>query len=279
MKRLALPLVGLLALSACKVRVELDTKFNADESGTVTFAIAFDEEFRQAIEGLSEGFGEAGGEDGVTDPFSELEQDAPEGWRVDRFEDGVFEGVRISRDFEDLSDLRKALSETEEFGEGGEELGAGAPTPDFGEEFGVTREGDRFTIELGEDAFERPSTSPGEENPFGGEGNPFGELEFEFVVKVTLPGKVLEHNADDKDGTTLTWRFDQDSEPKAIRAVSDASQSEGSDFPVVPIAAVAGAVLLGAVLFLMLRGRGGATPAPAGAGEGDVPPPPPPPEG
>lgn len=273
MKRLAIVLVGLLLFTGCKVRIHLDTTINADESGRVAFAIGFDEEFRQALESFGEGFGEEGG-----DPFADIEESAPEGWEVERFTDGEFEGVRISRDFDDLEDLRAALEETESFGETGNDLGAGAGTPGF-ESFGVERDGDIFTVEVGPEGFDVPSASDGED-PFAGEGSPFGELEFEAIISFTLPGKVIEHNADEVDGSTVTWRFTQESEPQPIRAVSDASQSAGdSDFPIVPVVIIA-ALVLGGGLFLLLRSR--QAPAVAGPGpespiDGEPPPPPPPP--
>jgi len=283
-RRFAVALIGLVLLSACKVRVELDTTINADESGSVSFAFGFDKKFRDALEGFASGFGE--GDAGGFNPLGDLESNAPEGWKVERYKDGEFEGVRISRDFDDLSDLAQALEETEGFGESDDELGgSAAPTPGF-ESFQIERDGDLFTLDLGADGLDFSQEAG--ENPFGGEDNPFGELEFEVIMRVTLPGKVLEHNADSQDGSTLTWTFTQDSEPRAISAVSDASQGAGggdSDFPVLPVVVVV-ALLLGGGAFLVLRNRsqapaaagavpGGDTPAPPPPGEAAPPPPPP----
>lgn len=264
----------LLALSACKVRIEIGTTIEADGSGTVSFAVGFDEEFRQAIETFSQLDEESSG-----DFFEDIEGDAPEGWDTERFSDGDIEGVRISRDFSDLDDLRAAFRETQSFSEGGDELGAGSPTPDLGEEISIEREGDILTIELAAPET-TPTTTGGDE--FFGDENPFEDLEFEVVVRFTLPGEIQDHNADETDGNTLIWRFDQESESTPIRATSDTSKSAGgdSDFPIALVVAIAVLVAGGVALFLWNRNR--QQPAPAGGPSpddtGGAPPPPPPSE-
>ena len=279
MKRLAIVLAAFLVLGACKARVNLDTSINKDGSGTIAFAIAFDDEFREAMQSFTEGFGGEG--QGGGDLLAEMERDVPEGWDFERFKEDGFEGGRISRDFDSLEDLQEALSETEGFGSsGGEDLGAGGGSPQFGQAFDIKKEGSKYTVSLGEGAFD--VSMPDEGGGFGGEESPFGELEFEFVVSITMPGKVLEHNATDKDGSTLTWRFDNDTPPTAIKAVSDASKPTesggggGSSLVFILIGAAVAAALIG-VFVVRSRGRGGPEPAIATEGGAAPPPPPPPP--
>lgn len=262
----------LLALSACKVRIEVDTTIEADGSGTISFAVGFDDEFRQAIETFSQLDEESSG-----DFFEDIEGDAPEGWSTERFSDGDIEGVRISRDFSDLDDLREAFRETQSFGEGGDELGAEGATPGLGDEVSIEREGDILTIEMAAPET-TPTTTGGDE--FFGDENPFEDLEFEAVVRFTLPGQIQDHNADETDGNTLIWRFDQESEPTPIRATSDTSQSAGgSDFPIALVVAIAVLVAGGAGLFFWNQNRQKAAPAggPSPDDAGGPPPPPPPP--
>lgn len=277
MKRLAPLLVILLALSACKVRIDLDTTIDADGSGSVAFAVGFDEEFRSAIETFSQLDPEASG-----DFFEDIEDDAPEGWSTERFSDGDIEGIRISRDFSDFDDLRAAFQETEAFSESGDDLGSEAPVPTLGEEGTIEQESDIVTIDL-----PAPETAPPAEtgdDDFFGDENPFEDLELEAVIRFTLPGQIQDHNAHETDGNTLTWRFDQDSEPTPIRATSDASRSSGGGGSDFPIALVIGLVVLAAAgvgLFLWNQNR--QKPAPAGGPPpGEGPPPaggPPPAEG
>lgn len=274
MKRLVPLLVILLASSACKIRVELDTTIEADGSGTVAFAIGFDEEFRRTIELFSQigdeigdAFGDEGG--GASDDFFEdIEDDTPEGWSSERFRDGEIEGVRISRDFSDLDDLRGAFEEARVFSDADDELGTDAPAPALSDEVSIEREGDVITIEMAAPETGTPTTIAGGDF-FRGQ-DPREEFEFELVVRFTLPGAIQDHNADEVDGNTLVWRFDQDSEPTPIRATADASASgDGSDFPIALAVALVVLVAGGAGLFFWNRNRR------TGAVE-DVSPPPPP---
>lgn len=286
MKRLVLAVIAMvLLLSGCKIRIQLTTEINADESGTIAYVFAFDKEFRDTLKSFGEGFESSGGESsGSADPVDELEGQVPDGWKSERFKDGDLEGVRMSRDFKDLDDLRAAVAEADEVGKDDSSASAGTGTPTFGENFSVTREGDTFTLELGVESGTDPAASGAE----GGEdfaefGEALAQLKIEAIIEVTMPGKVLEHNADEKDGSELTWRFDQTSGSQTVRAVSDASQpteSGGGDFPVALVVGGGGAAALAVGLTLALRNRrSGLPPVPIGdvPGPGDAPPAPPPP--
>lgn len=259
MRRLAWVLVALTLLSACKVRFEIDTRIEEDGSGTVSIAVGFDDAFREAIEGLAEGF-ESEAPPGAEveppeDPIESLRQDAPPGWDVEEFRDDDIQGVRITRAFDDLSKIPELFAEGQSFTES-DQQSLDSPTSGLGN-VEVSRDGDIITFELEAGPDDTSGEIPDEIDPTG------GQLELELIVRVTLPGKILEDNADDRDGSTLIWRFSSDDaefDPQPIVARSDASQSPGggSDFP---WAAVLVAVLVvgGAAAALLLRSRGGGT--------------------
>src|SRR3970282_1963696 len=112
MKRLAVVLAAMLLLSACKVRVNLDSTLNENGSGTIAFAVGFDKEFRDAMEQFTQGFGGEGeGVTGSGDLLADMEDNVPEGWDFERFSENGFEGGRISREFESLEHIQKQLSD------------------------------------------------------------------------------------------------------------------------------------------------------------------------
>lgn len=271
MKRLALGFAFLLLFSACKVRVEFDTVVNEDGSGKVSFAIGFDEEFRETLETFA-AFGD--GVDGdldFSDPFSELREDVPEGWEVEEFADGEIEGIRVTREFSDLDELRSALQATRGFGQGDEEFGA--PSSPGLSEISIERDGDLITVNARTEASDFPGSageSPfGSDSPFGFEGSPFGELELEMIIRFTLPGEVIEHNADEQQNGTLIWRFDENSDATTISAVADASKSGDSDFPLGIVVGIVAALGVAAGFFVALQRRRSA----AVAGSEVAPPP------
>ncbi len=323
MRRFAIVLVALVLLSACKIRFEVETVIEEDGSGTISVAMGFDDDFREAIESFSQGFegsfggdpfgemggdpfGETGGDELVpTDPLEDLEASAPEGWSAERFREGDVEGVRISRAFEDLEELREALRESQQFGggAGGGELAPGGGSPGELDDVVIERDGDIFTFRMefegaGGDLEELGELGElgGPEGPEGIEGleglegfggdffGDLGELELELELRVELPGEVQEHNADRVEGGALVWELDESSQARTISAVSDASRSPGGDdFPVVPVAAAAAVLVVAVGGFALARRRPAdagppAPPVPPGAG-GAPPPPPAPPGG
>jgi hypothetical protein len=104
-----------------------------------------------------------------------------------------------------------------------------------------------------------------------------------FQVRITMPGKILSHNADRRDGSTLIWDVPIVGGTLNVQAESDPSQPAGGGGGAgVPIWVwiLIGVVVAGGGIYLYLqrqksRGAGG-TPAPSApdAAE-DIPPPPP----
>ena len=79
----------------------------------------------------------------------------------------------------------------------------------------------------------------------------------EFVIAVTLPGQVTNHNADSIEGSTLTWNLDlmDDQESGSLSATANMSSgnSNGSNTGVIIAIAIGAAVAL-----LVARQRAGA---------------------
>lgn len=297
MRRFAIVLVALALLSACKIRFEVEAVIEEDGSGTISVAMGFDDDFREAIESFSEGFegsfggdsfggdpfGEmGGGELAPTDPLEDLEASAPEGWSAERFREGDVEGVRISRAFEDLEGLREALRESRQFGggAGGGDLAPEAGSPGELDDVEIERDGDIFTFRMefegaGGD-LEELDELEGLEGFGGGDFfGDLGDLELELELRVELPGEVQEHNADRVEGGALVWELDETSQARTISAVSDASRSPGGDgFPVVPVAVAAAILAVAVGGFALARRRTGD----AGSAGPPAPPPPEPPE-
>ncbi|NQV07881.1 hypothetical protein HQ535_15170 [bacterium] len=104
-------------------------------------------------------------------------------------------------------------------------------------------------------------------------------------VKLTLPGKILSHNADSQDGNTLSWAVPLFGGNLTIQAESDPTQDPSggsSGFPTWLLIVIILAVVAAAGWFFMNRNKAAAAPAAAAEAvetaletEDDVPPPPP----
>jgi hypothetical protein len=224
-----LALVAITLLLAGCVKVNLDLEVSPDNTVSGTAILAVDQ-------GLLELVGQS-----ADQLFQEMDlSDLPEGAAVDPYEDDGFVGQQIT--FDDV-----ALSEFS----GGETLGGS------GEELSITRVGDEFHVAG------RLDMSSSE---FGAGQVPEGLLDsFEFKISITFPGPVASATGE-VDGNTVTWepRIGQNTE---IRAVASAIPSGGSPSLLIVLVA-AGALVLGAIVFLLVgRGRPGA-PAAGPIGEG-----------
>ena len=93
---------------------------------------------------------------------------------------------------------------------------------------------------------------------------------FSIHLVLTLPGRILEHNADEQDGNTLTWAVPVTGGAIDIQAASDPRQSPagGGGFPLWAIIVIAAVVVAGIAAVAIIGRRRTAT----------TPPPPPPPE-
>ena len=71
----------------------------------------------------------------------------------------------------------------------------------------------------------------------------------EFVIAVTLPGEVTDHNADSLEGSTLTWNIDllddQESGSLSATAMMSSEDSGGSNGLIIGIAVAVGVLIAG----------------------------------
>lgn len=242
MRRL-LPLVALVALltAACRIEMNIGADIHQDGSGVISAEIGLDEE----AAGMMEQFGGEGdlfGENPLAD-LPDVET---------REEDRGGMHFRIwSAQVEDIDAVIQ------------EQMVAGPDS--FIEEFSLTIEPTRVEV-VGRGS--AGTLMEGAEDFL-----PADQLAESVAInlRLTLPGKILEHNADQKDGNTLTWAVPLIGSALDIRAVSDPSQSEGGGFPTWAIIVIAAVVVAGvATILLVGRRRSRAVAAP--------PPPPPPPD-
>jgi len=239
MRRL-LPLVALLALltAACRIESNIAAQVNVDGSGVISAEIGYDEEAAGFIEQF------AGGEDPFGDnPLANL----PDTQISEEDRGGMHYRIYSA----EVDDIETAIQQAMAADSGG-----------FIEEFALTIAPDRVEVTG------RGSAGAAME---GAEGLISADQLAESLainLRLTLPGKILEHNADAKDGNTLTWAIPLTGEALDVHAVSDPTQSEGGGFPTWVIIGIAAVVIAGiAAIALFGRKRRGAT----------LPPPPPPP--
>ncbi len=198
--------VAALALSACQIRVGTDIAITEDGSGRIALTVALDEELASSL--AADGF----------DPFAGLE-DLPDGWQVARSEPDGGQAATVTSDFDDPAELAARVSQ----------LGDGIDDEDPV----VLRDVEVAVAEDGSASFRgraglRPPSSTGLE----GVGVTFdaqdlqallderGEQVMRVDLRVTMPGPVVDGNADEVDGATAAWQLPV-TELVDVEAVSD----------------------------------------------------------
>lgn len=301
MKRGLLVIAALaLALSACEMRAEINVQENG--SGTLSMVL-----------GLPKNLGLLGRIGGVGDPLNGIKEQAkaaPFPVQIEKYENNRVSGFRMTIPFADTADLKEKLLEMQEIdalGAGGDPL-ADSPFSEFSE-FGeelpdpsdslrnmvleCSGGGCRFVLAT-------------ESLPGGGGGlEGLEELTegllslIDVQFRVSLPGRPGETNASALERecarTTFVWKATASGGPTDLTAETFPG---GGCFPVVPVAAGAGAAVLIGVAVGLARRRpsttgsvpmdGLAMPPPMGEGADagmapDIPPPlggipPPPPD-
>lgn len=248
MRRLMV-VASLLALvaAACKIETNFGVAINADGTGTIVAEVGFDEE--------AAGFFL----EGDTDPFEGNDLSDCPGARTSEETRGDMTFYIIECDVDDLAELQDAALEGEN---------------SLLSDFQITVTDDLITV----------TGSASAEESLGDDVEGFDpatlEDSFSANLLITMPGRILEHNADSQDGNTLKWAIPILGGTLDVSASSDPKGSPagggGGGIPVWLIAVIA-VVVLGAGYWLMTQKKGGGA-APAAAGEGDFPPPPPPTE-
>jgi len=218
-----------LALSSCTLRFDMGLVVNEDESGTFSAFIGMDEELRSLIE--------SGGEGSFTD---EMMTDVPDGFTVEEYSDGGYDGVRIVADFTSIDDLNAKLAAANSDNDGS--------GPDMVNNIVLTHEGDEFRFSV--DTSDMSSSLSDQMGSAGGEdmmmdSSMMADL-FDIRFRLTLPGSITEHNADQVDGSTLTWEIGLDDTRTSLEAVSTTSGSS-SALLIGGVAVVAAALIGGGV--------------------------------
>lgn len=267
-KRWALIAVGILLLSACRVKMDVTTTVEEDGSGEIVAAVLMSQTAREGLQPKERKTddplelhelrqqGEDLFERGPM-PLDTLEDDVPDGWRGERITEEGREGIRLRGEFDSLDEIPDLTDSLSGFGddllaEFGRTTGNVA-FPVLTQGFSITRDGPVFRVEGEPDA-------EAYEGATGGPNNLLAEL----VLSVDLPGGVVEHDAEEQDGSTLTWTI-APGESRSISATSDLNKSEPTEIPWTPIG-IGGATLgmVGLVAWRSMRDRRG--------GSGDDPP-------
>ena len=247
-----LPLVLILLLGTGCMKVDMAIVVEADGTGSYTGDIA-------VFKGLGEMFDEnTEGNDteiceGLLNPDDDdsFLPDVGVEAKVENYEDDEWCGVKFSVNF---TDFGQSLEEQDPDDDGfpisivGDTLTFFLPTDELlGDDSPLSDEGDDGSV-LGDDMDVALMLKA------------FGIPEPEFMIRVTLPGKILEHNATSQDGSTLTWEIDLFQSEETYMdafATADISKSlEGGSSRIgiiVGIAAAAGIVILAGLNFVRKR--------------------------
>jgi len=235
MRRL-IPLLMLLALisAACRIESNLIAEINVDGSGEIGAEIGYDEEAAAVIEQFTQG----------EDPFANSPMAGMPGAQSREENRGDMHFLISTAEVEDIA---AAVEQSM------------ADPNSLLQEFSVTITANRIEV--------------------AGRGSLAGALEgaagmvspdqlAESVgasIRLTLPGAILQSNADSQEGNTLTWALPIAGGDIEISAVSDPTQSPGGGFPLWAIIVIAAAAVaaIGAVVILgRKRGRAATPPAP-----------------
>lgn len=235
----ALVLLALAVVAAgCQVRVGTDVTVGRDGAGRIALTVALDEELASSL---------AADE---VDPFGALGDDLPDGWRVDRSAPDGGLAATVSADFDDPEGLATRVAQLQEGLDDEDPVVLDDVALDVADDGSA-----RFTARAGF----RPPSSTG----LAGGGITFdgddlasllaerGDEVMRVDLRVSLPGPVVESNADEVEGSTATWALPV-TELADVRAVG--GPPEDRTWWVVGGALLAG-VVVGYVGLGLLRRR------------------------
>jgi hypothetical protein len=191
-RRAALWLFATVLLVGCRTEIDVAFDINVDGSGVVEVDFGFDEEALQLAS--------SGGSDFLGGTEAEL---AAFGWDTEQWERGDLFGVRGSHRFVDPDDLVAVLDQVELIGEGSSGLVFSSllATPTAADTFVFSADVHSGTL----DDFEE-SYASGEQS--------------RITVRVDLPGRVEDHNADTESGSCLVWEIEPGDGPRSLQARS-----------------------------------------------------------
>jgi hypothetical protein len=196
----------LVLLGAGCYRSDIAVSVNDDGSGTITAVFAMDP---KAVGELGKSFG--GTEELGDDPCAQLQDDAkssgelPKDAKVESYKDGNYCGVKLTVPIAKGEDISQAVNDA--FG-GLDSTGIGGFSS-----FVIERDGNGWRFEAkpqADEAASDPATRNMAQQFLKGASN---------VVRIKLPGKQVEQNADriDSDGT-MVWNLDVLGESRTLHA-------------------------------------------------------------
>ncbi|HSL59290.1 MAG TPA: hypothetical protein VK866_15695 [Acidimicrobiales bacterium] len=258
---MSLLVAGVLLLASC-LKADVDLEVRDDGSGTLRLISAVDVE---ALEGLAESFGDEGDLSEGPSIREQVESidpsELPEGATIEFYDDGRFQGIELTVEFEPGTDIAQLLDE-------GLATGPSDATD-------VTGGGmfESFLLEPDGEGGWRFEASLPEADDLGAEGMPpemleslIGNPEIRFAIR--LPGRQVEHNADRIEGDgTMVWELGLTGEGEqalSARTVPGDPITGGDDGGLSPIvigllvvAAVLGTI---AIVMVVRNGRSAAAP-------------------
>jgi hypothetical protein len=248
--RLAVALASLpLVLTGC-YRSDFGIEVNDDGSGHVDIVVAIDPE---RLQELAEQFGDEA--DIGADPCAEIRSESadtsalPEGADVEPYEEDGYCGVRVKADFPAGTDIQSFVLEDLDFGVT-EDSPIGFQT---------------FVIEPDGDGWRFEATMAADTGTAGVDtGLLSGFLsDASNIVRVKLPGHVVEENADRVEDGSLVWELDVLGDTRTLSARAEPGDDGGGSSAVLWIVLGAGVVAAAVVVGLVLWRRGHSRPAPA----------------
>ena len=219
--------VGVLLMSGCGLDATVGVTLDADGAGEFSVSVEPDREL--AREAGAAGF----------DVVDELASTVGtlEGWEASR----VGGGIVLSTDFTDPEDLRTAT------GSFAEALAAPVFRPLEPVEVELTDDHVRFATRAGLEVtgtVEELAAEPAQAHDLLAES-------VSFTYRVVMPGEVVAHNADSRDGTTLTWDV-----PAGERIELHAEAERPGWNWELPVLAMALAAVVALAAILIVRRRG-----------------------
>lgn len=222
-------LIGALAVlaSACQVRVGTEVAIGRDGDGRLAVTIALDEELLASLDADD------------LDPFAGLDE-LPAPWTLERGAADGGEAVTVSAPFDDSAGLAQRVADLQD--------GLDGEDPVLLDDLVLEVADDGSATFSGRAGFRPPSsTGLDGEGVIAFDGDALtallearGDEVMRVDLRVTLPGPIVDGNADEVDGSTATWQLPT-TELAEVRAVGDPPVDR--TWWVVASAAVLGLVL------------------------------------
>lgn len=248
MKRYAFVLLSFLAftISGC-VTLRLETKIDADGSGTKSLVLAFDKSVMSMMESMADESGTPVGDIWET---ARAGAGSIKGATVKDYSDEDSEGIQIIVPFDNLEEL-VALSSSDAF-EGADVVN-------------VKRDGDTTTLNATVTVGDVESNL-GQAGGESLEGFDIGEINLEYSYIVEVEGEILEYTPKEFamiEGNKVTWDLTRaPTDPVELMIKWEPGGGLDATVILLIVIAIGGLALIAIGIFLSLRGRR-ATSAPA----------------